>query len=182
MGFGIYLTMATGIRLGELLGLNWKDVDLEENTITICQTLNRLPNYDEGETKTDIVIGTPKSQQSFRIIPLNDEVVRVMSEYRAKMGNISPFVICNEIGQPIEPRTYQDNFKRYMIRAGISGVTFHGLRHTFAIRALEKNIQVKIVSELLGHSSVTITMDLYYSYISHELKKEAIQKLSFLSI
>lgn len=180
-GFGIYLTLATGIRLGELLGLQWQNVNFEDGIITISQTLNRIPNYDKSEAKTSLVIGTPKSQKSNRIIPLNSEVLRVMKKHYEERKDISDFVISNENGLPIEPRTYQDNFKRYLKRAGIEDITFHCLRHTFATRALENDIPAKVVSELLGHSSISITLDLY-SHVFLEPKRKAMEKLSYLSV
>lgn len=91
----------------------------------------------------------------------------------------SGFVLCNEIGEPLDPKTYQDFFKRMLKKAGLRDINFHALRHTFATRSLEKGIPAKTVSELLGHSSITITLDLY-THVTDELKTDAIAKLKDL--
>lgn len=191
LGIGIVLDLFTGLRLGELLGLQWKDIDLKKGILTVRQTLNRLRNFDTNiVNKTSIIIGDTKTLKSKRQIPLHDIMITELKKYKLmqkeeklKAGLIyedEGFFISNEIGKPIEPRTYQDLFYRIIKKAEIQNrPNFHALRHTFATRALEAGIPAKTVSEILGHSNISITLDLY-SHVSLDLKKESINKLADL--
>lgn len=191
LGIGIVLDLFTGLRLGELLGLQWKDIDLKNGILTVRQTLNRLKNFDTNiVNKTSIVLGETKTLKSKRKIPLHDIMITELKKYKLmqkkeklKAGLIyedNDFFISNEIGKPIEPRTYQDLFYRIIKKAEIQNrPNFHSLRHTFATRALEMGIPAKTVSEILGHSNISTTLDLY-SHVSIDLKKDSINKLADL--
>ncbi len=191
IGIGVILALATGIRLGELLGLQWRDVNIKAGTISINRTFNRLKNFDEGSNqKTKLVLGEPKTSKSKRVIPLQQVILNELREYKKnqnkeKIQNISyynneGFVIANEIGNPIDPRTFQDFFNRVVSMAKINKAHFHSLfRHTFATRALEAGIPAKTVSEILGHANISTTLDLY-SHVSLELKRDSLEKLSEL--
>lgn len=190
LGIGIILDLYTGLRLGELLGLTWENVDLKRGRLSVRQTVNRLKSFDSNSNySTRIYIGEPKTEKSKRVIPLLDEIIKMLEEHQKRqqierqnsMGiyQDSGFVLCNEIGEPLDPKTYQDFFKRMLKKAGLRDINFHALRHTFATRSLEKGIPAKTVSELLGHSSITITLDLY-THVTDELKTEAIEKLKDL--
>jgi integrase len=190
LGMGIVLALATGLRLGELLALQWKDINTKAGTLSVQRTVNRLKTFDDdAKSKTAIVFGEPKTKSSRRTIPLQGVILKELKEYkkrqnREKVKNIAVyqkqgFVFANEIGNPIEPRTFQDIFYKLIKEAGIPGANFHCLRHTFATRALEAGIPAKTVSEILGHSNISTTLDLY-SHVSLDLKKESMEKLADL--
>lgn len=190
LGLGIILVLFTGVRIGELLAIQWKDIDFENGILSINKTINRLKNYDpESIHKTSIVIGETKTVKSNRKVPLHDIMVEALKKHKIaqleeklKAGGIYEdhgFVIANELGKPIEPRTYQDFFHRLVKKAGMTKANFHSLRHTFATRALERGIPAKTVSEILGHTTVSITLDLY-SHCLMVHKKESIEKLADL--
>lgn len=190
LGIGIIIDLFTGIRLGELLGLTWENVNLDAGYLKVRKTINRLKDFDKNsENRTRIVIGEPKTEHLKRTIPLLNELVTMLKEHKKKQQIEKQnaygvyqdygFVICNELGQPYDPKTFQDFFKRMVKKAGIRDINFHALRHTFATRALEKGIPAKTVSELLGHSTITITLDLY-THVTEDLKKEAIMQLEDL--
>lgn len=189
LGIGIIISLYTGIRLGELLGLKFDDIDFEAETITIRRTLNRLKVFDNPDKKTDIVIGEPKSIKAKRIIPLQDFLIPLLKTHRIKiltermkvlnMYKNDGFVICNEFGGYIEPRTYQDFFKRMLKKAGIENTNFHTLRHTFATRALETGFDVKVLADILGHADASTTLN-KYAHALPDHKKTSMEKLSCL--
>jgi integrase len=177
----ILLAVSTGIRMGEVLGLQWQDVDEANMLIKIRRTLNRLPSRDTSVHKTEIVIGYPKSDKSVRDIPIHEFLMAYLNEYREKRevekiaaGDIYDsrgFIFCNEIGNPIEPRTMQDTFKRIVKEAKIADTNFHALRHTFATRAIEDNMEIKTLSEILGHADVGTTLNKYAHSLPDQKRK-----------
>ncbi len=189
LGIGILLSLFTGIRLGELLGLKFEDIDLDAKTITIRRTLNRLKVFDNPDKKTDIVIGEPKTNKAKRVIPLQDFLIPLLKAHKAeiikerfKASNLyknDGFVICNEFGGYIEPRTYQDFFKRMLKKAEIKNTNFHTLRHTFATRALENGFDVKVLADILGHADASTTLN-KYAHALPDHKKTSMEKLSCL--
>ena len=189
LGVGIILTLYSGVRLGELLGLMWQDVDLEGRRITIRQTLNRLTVHDDPNRKTAIVIGKPKTAKGQREIPLQDFLIPLLrqlkkrqQEERMQFGQEylnKGFVICNEQGNHIEPRTYQDFFKKMLREAGIPKTNFHTLRHTFATRALETGFDVKVLADILGHADASTTLN-KYAHALPDHKRSSMDKLTSL--
>lgn len=178
LAFGVYLSLALGIRLGEVLGLRWSDIDLKNGIVHIRRTVNRLPVID-GSVKTELVVGTPKSKKSVRDIPINDELCKEIISYNAKANNLAyndNYLLRSSIGGPAEPKTLQDTFKRILKDAGIADANFHSLRHTFATRAIEKGVDVKTLSVILGHSSVNFTLD-RYAHVLDKQKRETMELL-----
>lgn len=172
---GILLALYTGIRIGELCALRWRDISLKEKTIKITHTMQRIKNIGgDGLQKTKIIIDTPKSDKSVRTIPITDPVALMCAEFYP--GNPSAFVLTGGENY-IEPRTLQYRFMRYTEKCGISDIHFHTLRHTFATRCIEVGFDVKSLSEILGHSSIKITLDRYV-HPSLELKRSNMAKLS----
>ncbi|MDE6520426.1 MAG: site-specific integrase [Ruminococcus sp.] len=184
---GIFLCLTTGIRVGELCGLQWKHIDFENNNLMIRQTVQRLPklDYNGKGNKTEIVIGSPKSQASERDIPLDDKIIEKLLDYKNKMEQMhgsyitasDEFLITSKRGTPTEPRTMQDSFKRIISAAGITDANFHALRHTFATRALEAGVDFKTLSILLGHSDIIVTMN-HYAHVLNEPKRAAMKNIT----
>ena len=178
--FGVIFTLFTGLRMGELCGLRWDNVDMEMRQFLVCETRNRLPNHDDTiDASTSVrTVPTTKTDHSRRIVYLCDELYQELDQYRAIQlsimeqypgYNTGRYVFCQENGEPYEPRTYQDLFKRCVSRAGIPNANFHALRHTFATRALEQGMDPVTLSKLLGHANASITLDKYgHSYESQK--------------
>lgn len=173
---GILVSLFTGIRIGELCALRWEDISLQEQTMRIHQTMQRVQNKSSCSQKTKIVITSPKSASSIRTIPLPDHLVGIMEAYKTTK---SGYFLTNSPDKIIEPRTMQNKFKVALKRSSIESVNFHVLRHTFATRCVELGFDVKSLSEILGHASVNITMNRYV-HPSLELKKQNMQRLSEL--
>lgn len=161
---GIYICLYTGIRIGELCALRWKDVDLENKVIHIRGTQTR----HDGK----LIITTPKSNSSVRNIPIPDCLFSKIKGHK----NNSEFVISNN-GHAVDVRVYRRHFKKLLKKAGLPDIKYHALRHTFSTRALEVGMDYKTLSEILGHASVAITMDLYVHSLD-EHKKNQINKLN----
>jgi integrase len=189
LGVGVILTLYTGIRLGELLGLMWSDIDIKNKSMTIRRTLNRLTVHDDPTKKTAIVIGEPKSAKGQRDIPLQGFLIPMLMNFkrRQREERLLPrqsclndnYVICNEQGKYIEPRTYQDFFKRMLKEAGITFTNFHVLRHSFSTRAIEHNFDIKVLSDILGHADASTTLN-KYGHALPDHKKQSMDKLKLL--
>lgn len=177
---GVWLSLATGLRIGEVLGLQWRDIDFSSRKLYVRRTVNRLKKIDDkGDKKTEIVVGTPKSAKSIRDIPFTASFAETLQEYMEvskKNQNIrqlrdTDFVIAYRRGKPTEPKSLQKCFHRIADSAGISGATFHSLRHTFATRAIEKGVDVKTLSVLLGHADVGTTLNRYAHVLDEQKRK-----------
>ncbi|KKM11202.1 hypothetical protein SY88_09670 [Clostridiales bacterium PH28_bin88] len=182
------LDLTSGLRVGELLALRWKDVDLKEGIIHVRRGLVKIRNQ-EGETKTKTAFHEPKSKQGKRDIPIPEDVVKELRAHRARQNQEklllgqeyqdNDLVFCTVDGKPIEPRNFTRTFHRMIKKAGIPHANLHALRHTYATRLLEANEHPKVVQELLGHSQISMTLDTY-SHVGMDLKRKAAEKLAGL--
>lgn len=172
---GVYLCLYTGLRIGELCALKWSDIDLEYGVLSINKTMQRIQNTDVNiNSKTKIIIEVPKSDTSIRVIPLSKHIINLLKKHRPINVNDTYFLTGNI--NYVEPRTLQNRFKKYLNESNIENINFHALRHTFATRAIESGMDVKSVSEILGHSTVKMTLEKYV-HITMEQKRKQINKL-----
>lgn len=170
---GILLTMYSGMRIGEVCALTWNDIDLQSGIVHVSRTIQRIQDKS-GNSKTKLVIGSPKSRTSERDIPLPEFLIGILKE---KKCDRECFILSGT-HKPIEPRTMQNRFKSVLKKCGIRSVNFHLLRHTYATVCIENGFDAKTVSELLGHTSVSITLNRYV-HSSLEMKKKYVEKLNF---
>ena len=171
---GIYISLTTGLRIGEICGLKWADIDADKGTVTVNRTIERIYVVD-GETKhTELVINTPKTKNSCREIPMNKELLAMVKPLK-KVVNADFYVLTNE-DKPTEPRTYRNYYHKLMAKLDIPRLKYHGLRHSFATRCIESNCDYKTVSVLLGHANITTTLNLYV-HPNMEQKKRCITKM-----
>lgn len=172
--FGTLLTLMTGIRIGEICALCWKDISLKEGVIYVTATMQRIKSLDEQSgSKTRIFISDPKSFSSARTIPLSPFMLELCKKFS---GNPNAYVLTGKKDIYMEPRTLQYRMDRYVRDCDLSGVHFHTLRHSFATRCIEVGFEIKSLSEVLGHASPQITLDRYV-HSSIELKRENMMKL-----
>ena len=169
---GILLCLSTGLRLGELCALTWDDISLEEQKLYVRRTLQRIRSYAGDGAKTKIVVTSPKSDCSIRTIPLPDKLCSAL----APTWQPGAFFLTGDTKKFVEPRTMQYHFKAVLDAVGIADANFHALRHTFATQCAEADFDVKCLSELLGHSDVSITLNRYV-HPTMELKRQNMEKL-----
>lgn len=177
---GIVLCFYTGIRLGELCALKWSDIDFEAGTMSVSRTVSRVKSFIQDGNKTELLVGTPKSNKSVRKIPLPDFMLKRSAEFKACYVNENDYVI-SRTDTPIDPRTYQKLYKKIIADSGVEYRKFHAIRHTFATRALELGVDIKTLSEILGHANVSITLNIY-AHSLMEQKKIAMDKLNNMHI
>lgn len=170
---GILLCLYTGIRVGEICALQWKDISLSDETIYIHQTMQRLQTNQE-RPRTKVTVTSPKSKSSIRVIPLPKDLLSLLME--CGLPQTGYFLTGSET-KYVEPRSMQNQFKRVIQACGIPDANFHSLRHTFATRCVELSFDAKTLSELLGHASVNITMNRYV-HPTMEMKRASMQRLT----
>lgn len=171
---GIYISLCTGLRIGEVCALKWSDINVSEGTITVNRTIERIYIIDGTEKHTKLVINTPKTQNSCREIPMTKELLAMIKPLK-KVVNEDFYVLTND-EYPTEPRTYRNYYGKLMTKLGIPKLKYHGLRHSFATRCIEAGCDYKTVSVLLGHSNISTTLDLYV-HPNMEQKKRCIAKV-----
>ncbi len=163
---GIILCLHTGLRIGELLALEWDDIDFENAIMTISKTCHDGKDENGNYRK---IIDRPKTYSSRRVIPLPKCLLLLLSEM--KKESKSNYVISDKNGDTVRVRSFQRSYQLLLKRLGIPHKKFHALRHTFATRANERAMDDKTLSELLGHRSPVITLKLYvHSLLDHKRK------------
>ena len=162
-GLGVLLTLNSGLRLGELCALRWSDIDLHAGFLRVEREVQRL--YEKGHTR--LVVQPPKSESSRRRIPLPADMLSLLATYKPKHTG--------------DTYNLRDAVGNILKQAGVPYRNFHALRHTYATRCIEQNVDVKSVSEMLGHSDVRITLQTYV-HVSLRHKQQAVQSICFLPI
>ena len=173
-GLGIYISLCTGLRIGEVCALKWSDINTMDGTITVNRTIERIYIIDGTQKHTELVINTPKTQNSCREIPMTKELLAMMKPLKKVVND--DFYILTNAEYPTEPRTYRNYYTKLMEKLGIPKLKYHGLRHSFATRCIEAGCDYKTVSVLLGHSNISTTLDLYV-HPNMEQKKRCIAKV-----
>lgn len=171
---GILITLYTGIRIGELCALKWSDIDIENGTINISKTLQRVYLKDnEGIGYTKITISSPKTFSSIREIPISSDLISIIKRMYNKSKDT--YVLTSD-NKYMEPRTYRSYYNKFIKGLNINCLNFHSLRHTFATGCIESGADYKTVSELLGHSTINMTLNLYV-HPSMEQKRRCVDMI-----
>ena len=156
---GILIALFTGVRIGELCGIQMKDISLIDKTITINKTVQRI--YDKKKKTSYINVGLPKTKTSARTIPVPRLLMNIIKKFYTE--NPNHYFLTGKV-KPTEPRTYRQFFARFLKRNELQKVKFHEIRHTFAVRAIEiPEFDIKSLSEILGHKNVSFTLNVYGS-------------------
>lgn len=155
---GVLISLYTGMRIGEICALKWSDIDFKNNIIHVNKTLQRVYLRDNNNHITSsIVVSSPKTLNSNRDIPINKEFADIIKKFK-KNGN--HYVLTSSL-DCIEPRAYRKNYNTMLKKMKVKKNNFHSLRHTFATNCISLGVDYKTVSELLGHSDINVTLNLY---------------------
>lgn len=187
IGRGLLFALYTGMRRGEVLALRWSDYDKNEKTISITKALSRVRTYNKDGNKTMLTVTTPKTDTSIRTVPLIDKAVELLAEHKRKqeryMELVGDYYTDNDLifsssrGDYLDPGNFNRKLNKTVKKIGIAQISPHALRHSFATRGLEAEVSLKAMQELLGHSSITVTGDIY-THILKEQKRKEISKLN----
>lgn len=170
MDIGILISLYTGIRIGEICGLKWEDIDLKEGVIKVKRTVQRISNSHGG---TSIIVGSPKTSNSFRVIPLPPILYNIL----AYQPNTHDNYILTNSQILAEPNHLRNHFKTVLAKCNIKNIKYHSLRHTFASECVKLGFDIKALSEILGHSSAVMTLD-RYAHTSLETKRMYMNRIS----
>ncbi len=150
----VLLSLYTGLRIGEICGLKWDDIDFEKSILTVRRTVQRIRTGIHG---TKLIVDTPKSRSSQRAIPIPRFLMDILRNLRSSEN----FYILSGNSKITEPRTMQRKFKSIMKKADLPSINYHSLRHMFATNCIKLGFDVKTLSEILGHASVETTLNRY---------------------
>lgn len=182
------LALGTGLRLGEILGLKWSDIDFKNKLLTVNRSIRRVCEIDKNLKKTyKIIETTPKTKNSYRTVPIPDDILIMLKKHKksqeleiikaSDLYNHSDYVFCNQYGYLLDSKKPNRNLSSILKNLGIEPIKFHGLRKTYATRLFENNVQPKTVQALLGHSDIGITLNIYTEVMS-EVKFDAVSKIN----
>lgn len=174
---GVYIVLQTGLRLGEICALKWEDIDLKAKIINVKNTVTRIrcDNYENATSK--LIIDSAKTDASVRKIPISSALLPVL--IKMQKSAVSEYVVSDN-ADFVSTRTFEYRYKKLLNECGIAKFNFHALRHTFATRCVEAGVDVKTLSEILGHSNVSITLNTYV-HPSMDNKRIQIEKLYSLT-
>ena len=172
---GLLICMNTGLRIGEVCALKWEDIDIVRGYIRVEKTVSRLYWIEDfNNKKTELLISSPKTLNSFRTVPLPVIIQRIIkNNFKDRPGE---FFILTDSERPTEPRCYRNYFKKLLKILNLPDIKFHGLRHSFATRCIESQCDYKVVSAILGHADIATTLNLYV-HPTYEQKRKCIEKM-----
>jgi integrase len=175
-----HLGLSTGMRRGEILGLRWKDIDLDKRELQVKQTLSK-----DGK----MFLPKPKTKASRRIINLPEKTIQSLKKLKRRAENEKKLaggsytdydlVVCTQLGTPLNPSNLRRSFNRLIKSADVPSIRFHDLRHTHSTMLISKGVNIKVVSERLGHSSIRVTLDVY-SHVLPTMQDEAVRQIDLL--
>lgn len=182
------VALGTGLRIGEILGLKWSDIDFKNNELHVNRSLQKVALYEDDKIiGYEVVESTPKTKNSLRTIPVPQNIIKKLKAHKKEQNelilllqeeyNNKNYVFCNKLGKPIEDKRPGRNLKTILTSIGIEPIKFHALRHTYATRLFEAGIPPKTVQHLMGHSDIETTMNIY-THVMKEQKLKAIEKIN----
>lgn len=177
--------LLTGMRLGEILALTWDKVDFINREIKIDVSIKETRVHGKGETKWEKITQPPKTKSGKRTVPISNSLAKILQEHKTKQGELAmkrgrkdfnpkKYVFCSEVGTSLNARNVQRAHYQTCERANIPRVGFHALRHTFATRMIENNVDVKTVQTWVGHSNIQMTYNIYV-HVQEQSKKAVAQ-------
>ncbi len=172
---GLMICIFSGLRIGEICGLQWKDVDFREGVLRVNKTVQRIYLADDQMRQYYVSVDKPKTPSSIRDIPIPANLKALLKPYKRTASQ--DYYVVSGKASPLEPRTYRDYFYRLLRQLGLPKTRFHALRHSFATRCIESKCDYKTVSAILGHSSIATTLNLYV-HPGLSQKRKCIERLA----
>lgn len=173
---GILITLYTGMRIGEICALQWKDVNPDDGVIIIRKTVQRV-RKGEGINGSYLRLDAPKTECSMREVPVHPKLAQKLRSRKNADGEL---YVLTEAKQFMNPATYEYQYHKIMQRAGFADVRYHNLRHSFTTACVEGKMDIKTLSEILGHAKVNTTLDVY-THPTIGMKQKEISKIPSLS-
>ena len=171
----ILLDLATGLRQGELLALNWEDIDLKNKTLTVNKSVKEVYIYEnENNRHIETIFQVPKTQNSFRTISIPDALIHLLKNEKNKNG----LLFHDNNGNPLRAKNVSYQWKKILKDCNIPHKKFHAIRHTYASMLLKNGVDIETVAELMGHTAISITQ--IYLHSSANQKQDAVNKLNYL--
>lgn len=179
LGYGIQLLLYTGLRIGEALALTWEDVDIQNKTIKVNKNLKQVKNRDDNQSKYKIIVqNSTKTNSGTRVVPLNNKSIEALKQIKEITGQYK-YVFSTQTGKNMSSRTCDRMFRKIQENCGFKEIYgVHALRHTFASLLFKKGVDVKTVSEILGHKDVSVT---YNTYI-HLIQEQKVNAMNLLDM
>ena len=179
LGYGIQLLLYTGLRIGEALALTWDDVDIQNKTIKVNKNLKQVKNRDDNQSKYKIIVqNSTKTNSGTRVVPLNNKSIEALKQIKEITGQYE-YVFSTQTGKNMSSRTCDRMFRKIQENCGFKEIYgVHALRHTFASLLFKKGVDVKTVSEILGHKDVSVT---YNTYI-HLIQEQKVNAMNLLDM
>lgn len=183
--------LGTGLRQGEILSLTWDDINFDDGTVSVSKSIREEKVFDnKGESKYKTLIQAPKTESSNRVVPIPSNIISKLKQFKITQskerlfkGDLymqdSNFVFTTPLGTPINQSNLRKVYNKLLTKAKLPKIKFHALRHTYATRLFEKDIQVKTVQELMGHSNINTTINIY-THVTKEVKNNAAEKLNYI--
>ncbi len=168
--YGVIICLYTGLRIGELLALEWSDVNFKRGVLSVNKSCHFGKDINGVYGR---ITNTPKTESSERLIPIPKALLKGLKVLKS---NSSCKYVINYKEQPVKTRSYQTTYKALLKRAGVNYLGFHSLRHTFATRALESGMDVKTLAEIMGHKNPTVTLN-RYAHSMAEYKAASMNRL-----
>lgn len=188
----ITFALGTGLRLGEVLGLKWSDIDFKENTLSVQRSVRRVVEIQRDGSRIRILKEVPpKTENSFRTLPVPNSILSKLRSYKREQNELilslgedyenNNYIFCNDDGTIMDPKKPNRRLSAVLKSNDIELITFHGLRHTYCTRLFEAGVPPKTVQALVGHKNIDTTMNVY-THVMKETKMEAVDKINSIFI
>lgn len=182
VSLGVMTSLYLGLRIGEICALRWEDLNLENGLLSVQRSVQRISNLSSktassAQSRTRIMIDTPKTNHSVRKIPIPSFMVPLYKRCQTK----SAYYVLTGTSTCMEPRLYYKKYKAILKKCNLEQFNYHALRHTFATRCVESDFDVKSLSEILGHANVSTTLQRYV-HPSISLKRRHMERLGIITL